>query len=446
MHQSSFLAIILALGIVTSRAEAHDPPALFRVLSRDPDATILSTNRGFIVGTATSDTWSLLCSEAFGVSTGARYGAARLAGGRLVISSERGLRVSDDGGCTWRATGLGDRKTPFVLGSSTHPERLYASVYVEGEGGIRRSNDGGETFDTLLSTKDTEFVSSLLVAAGEPERLYASITDFSTATFRELVARSTDGGAHWERSEVKLDAELENDLTLLAVNPRRPDELLAKVNAKEPVDGERILWSRDGGKTFTSPITLPAVTGGSFSEDGTIAYVSSRDGLHRASGPERKFEPFGEASRISSVAERDGDLIVGGYYQGLAAGQDGVATAAPGTAPPRFERLMNFSQVRAQLSCPAPAKATADCTMLWVDWQTEFGLDAPRSDGGAAADAGIRDAGSSPPRQRDEGCTLGAPGARGGARGALLAMLALSWFARRRRTRARGRAPRTMLG
>lgn len=434
MQRRFFLTLLVGLCLA-SRAAAHDPPALFRVLSRDPDAVILSTNRGLIVGKAGAETWSLLCSEAFGGVTGARYAAVRLTQGRIVISGERGLRASDDGGCTWRSTGLGDRKTPYVARSPQHPARLYAAVYADGEGGIRRSDDGGETFAPLLATKDTEFVGSLMIAPGEPERIYASITDFSGAIFRTYVARSANGGAHWERSEVPLVTAAENELTLLAVNPRHPDELLARANGKEPAKGERVMLSRDGGKTFTSPITLPVVSGASFSEDGTTAYVSSRDGLHRADGVDRTFAPFGEATRISSVEARDGQLVVGGYYQGVAAGMDGVAVSAADAAPPRFERLMNYDQVRLQLSCPAPATASADCAALWHDWQTEFGLDTVTARPGS--DAGT-DAGPASSARRDAGCALATERTGGDAEGALFALLVLAWIGRRLRVRPRG--------
>lgn len=435
MHSRFLVTLALGLG-VTTHAAGHAPPVVLQVIELAPLATILATNRGLVFGDAARAQWSLLCSEAFGVSTGVPYAALKLPSGRLVIAHDSGLRVSDDLGCSWRATpGLG-ALTPRAL--AQHPDlpgRMYVAVDAPGAGGIRRSDDGGDSFETLLAVADDERIGSLLVAPGEPERLYAAITQLGTGTaFRAFVARSRDGGKSWQRTEIALRAKAardagERDVTLLAVNPAQPDELLVRVNAGEPVTGERIGISRDGGERFDFPAELPAVTGATFSRDGAIAYVGCLDGLYLARGPDRSFAPIPETYRISTVVEHADALLVGGYYAGLEAGYDGLGQAARDASPLRFETVMNFDQVRSQVTCPAPSTASADCAALWFDWQTEMGqlvTTSPPADAGAP-DAATADAPVS--RSSRDGCALGQTSSQPAWPLVLVALLA--WLRRR---------------
>ncbi|MET0342422.1 MAG: exo-alpha-sialidase [Polyangiales bacterium] len=463
------LSVALALTpLLASRATAHAPPEVLQVISSTPEDIVLSTNRGFIFGNRTTNAWSLLCNEAFGVSTSSQYQSAMLESGRILVAEHGGLRFSDDRGCTWERNGeLGKLSTPAL---AQHPEtrdRLYLTVYgfdgsdmVTGMGGVRRSDDGGETFRSVYKAPEGEFLNSLLVSSGEPGHVYASVTSFGLSGSEYLVIHSTDGGKTWQRNRVESDVKKEMDVTLLAINPENPQEILARATGSEPALGERLLWSSDGGRTFRSPGTWAVLRSAAFSRDGRTAYVSYREGLLRATTAARTFEKVGISSRISSVVTSDSTLMVSGYYAGEASPLDGLATAPMSDPETKFETYMNFTQVDTHASCPAPSTAEQDCDTLWRDWVREFGLDQPGGgqtpDGGVSVpvdgdddivsnddvvtrDAGRRDGGTSSsgdddaPAAKSSGCALSAGGHPDASTWLPLSLLALAWRRRHRR-------------
>lgn len=474
MPTSSSLRLALFLtvpsALLASPAAAHAPPEVLQVISSAPDDVILATNRGFIFGSRTRDTWSLLCNEAFGVSTSSQYQSALLPSGRMLVGEHGGLRYSDDRGCTWeRHPELGKLSTPAL---AQHPEaraRIYLTVYgfdgsdmVPGQGGVRRSDDGGETFRTVYRAPEGEFLNSLLVSGGEPGHVYASVTTFGIAGTEYLVLHSSDGAKTWQRHRIDADVKKEMDVTLLAINPSNPQEILARATGAEPVLGERLLWSSDGGRSFRAQGSWPVLRSAAFSADGKIAYVSYRDGLLRATGAARTFTKVGASARISSVVTDDQELMVSGYYAGEASPLDGLATAPVSDPEARFETYMNFSQVRTHARCPAPSTAEQDCESLWLDWSRELGIDqqggAPDREAGvsapvgdeedgeddddsdrAARDAGRRDGGTrgsgDARAATTSGCSLASEGDPALPAWVPLSLLALAW--RRRPARSR---------
>ncbi len=450
-------ALFAFVALPSAPVAAHAPAEVTQFVSTTPADVIIATNRGLVLGDLNSRSWSLLCNEALGplgVSTSSSYHLVALPSGRWLLASVDGLTFSDDRGCSWQdLPALPGLSTPALVQHPSDPTQLYIATYDgKNEGAVRVSRDGGESFETLLQVPGSQFTSSLLVAPTDPVTLYiATIGQDANRKLQLQVASSTDGGAHWEWSVVpRMDTE--NGLRLLAVNLARPQELLARASASEPALGERLLWSRDGGKTFTSPMTLNALKTAAFSHDGTVAYAGGVDGLWRASDEARTFAQVPLTARIAFVEEREGTLLAGGYYNGLDAMRDGVGVWTDG-ADPVLQRWMHLNEVSRQADCPAPSAAQTKCASMWQDWLIEnppaqsvpeAGVpivdpsrdagtrDATNQEAGDGRDAGTSAEGMPPASESSDGCTL-RPNARGNALG-LLAALAL--FLRRRRSRA----------
>lgn len=419
---------------------------MLQFVSNKPDAVVIATNRGLIFGDLQTRAFSLLCGAAFDVGTSSAYRTLLLPSGKLLIANSEGLRASVDRGCTFTAAGaLTQLSVPSMVQDPATPRRVYVTTSGVGEGGVRVSDDEGETFTTLLEAPDDDFLGSLAIAPSDPLRLYTSAIvlhkDTPTFTYSYYVARSVDGGKTWTKAEVALTDD-ERDVTLLAVNPVRPDELLARATASEPALGERVLYSNDGGRTFSSPITLRSLHAAAFSADGKTAYLGGVDGLWQATDEARTFQQVADTARTSSLLGVSDGLLAAGYYKGIDARQDGVGFR--GASDPGFSRWLDFVEVDEMVSCPAPSTAEARCRADWRDWQSEnpplvAASDAGASTGGMAADAGasLHDAGHTAaldaqvapdagaraqPRDDRGGCTLAPPqaGSTGWLSGLLL--------------------------
>ena len=168
---------------------------------------------------------------------------------------ERGLYKSVDGGKTWKKT-LGNDKwtgvTDLVM-DPTNPDRLYAAtwerhrnvaVYVGGGpgSGIFRSDDGGETWDTLAKglPKSNKGKIGLAISLQKPDVIYAAIElDRRSGG----VFRSANQGASWKKqSEAVSGATGPHYYQELYVSPHHFDRIYL-------VD-VRVQLSEDGGKTF----------------------------------------------------------------------------------------------------------------------------------------------------------------------------------------------------
>ena len=388
-----------ALG-ASAIARAHAPAKVLQYVSLAPEDVVLVTNRGLIFGNVQRRDFKLLCNEAYDVSPSednVRF--VRLPSGRLLVASSNGLHQSDDKGCTWRPNAaLAGLSVPSLAQHPREPNTLYVSTYSTDEpfaGTLRVSRDGGETFQTVYEPGNEYF--RTLQTAPDGKHVYAT-GQVLTAMPTHYVARSLDGGATWERSPITLEKD-ELDLSLLAVNPVQPEELLARASGAEPGLGERLLWSGDGGRTFTSLGKLPVIAHATFASDGSVAYVGSVAGLQRISGSPtaRTLEPVMSTARISQVRELDGKVYASGYYQGLDAARDGVGVASTSTLA--FDGWLQFNEVDEQVQCSTAV--TNACRFLWEDWLRENPSAAAIADagaGGVVVDAGGMDAAAAAPR------------------------------------------------
>jgi hypothetical protein len=359
-----------------------------------------------------------MCNESLQISTSEKPDLAYLEDGRLWVATHVGLQSTADG-CSWQGVDpVGTVSTQVVQKDPSRPNRVYIASYGQGQGGIRVTEDGGASWTMLMPVPDNDFLRAMRIPPEQPDRVYACGSTFDT-TGKQMhyIARSSDRGTSWERSDIAvLDGEL--SVRLLAVSPKDPEVLLASVTAGEPrVDLERLLVSRDGGKSFSSPLGIKDLKDAAFSADGTTVWVAGLEGLWRSSDDMQTFERIGAAEYMTCVVEHDGKLFAGGYYSGLAAVLDGIGVSADhGDA---FQPWMAFKDVADPIDCDPSSFTAMTCTMPQSDWQRERGQFGNGSSS-VFPDAGLP-ASDSGVTQSDAGPTSNAPDAgtttagRGGA-------------------------------
>jgi MYXO-CTERM domain-containing protein len=140
------------------------------------------------------------------------------------------------------------------------------------------------------------------------------------------------------------------------------------------------------------------ITRVAWSEDGTL-YVASDEGLYKSTDEGKTLHRVGSAEYLSCVIEREGALLVCGYYAGIPAGNPGIGISRDGGET--FTRYMNLNMVAQPLKCDPMSTTGSACALPWTDWQNELliGLDGgvPLAGGpglaGAAGAAGSADAG-----------------------------------------------------
>ncbi|MFA5194063.1 MAG: hypothetical protein WC740_25420, partial [Verrucomicrobiia bacterium] len=133
---------------------------------------------------------------------------------RVFAATNRGLYRSDDAGATWRLLnkGLPHNHTRRVGLCSKQPDVMYLTLRTEPgtppwQGGVYRSDDGGETWSPRLEglaknvgkpgapAPMTSNVDRLVVHPTDPDIAYVGDTAWVSA----FTYRTTDGGQHWQR-------------------------------------------------------------------------------------------------------------------------------------------------------------------------------------------------------------------------------------------------------
>jgi photosystem II stability/assembly factor-like uncharacterized protein len=168
---------------------------------------------------------------------------------------QRGIYKTTDGGGTFKRVLFAGERTAFVdlVIDPNDRKRLFASAWDRSGGngsGVYRSDDQGERWKRLeggLPDKQIDRV-AIAVSASEPGVLYALMADRSSPELRRrghaaLLFRSDDYGDTWDRAHARyVPTYVGWDFCDLRVAPDNADHVF--------VGGFRLIFSKDGGKTF----------------------------------------------------------------------------------------------------------------------------------------------------------------------------------------------------
>jgi hypothetical protein len=258
-----FLSFILSAALVPRAARANGafPESLQLVLPADrPDQVVLATNFGLIISDDGGATWTWTCEQRATVM-GSLYSVSAPPLDRFFsMSTIVGLAYSDDDSCTWTSSG-GSRDT--VLASDyfpdpTNPMRVYAMGSDPGDDTIPpklfSSDDGGKTFGAPIFTAAMGVsLAGVESARSDPKTIY--LATFASATgggFHPTLQLSHDGGVSWTPIDVEPSLG-PNNFRIVAVDPS--DARVITLRVTEPT-GESLAVSRDGGMTFAKVASL----------------------------------------------------------------------------------------------------------------------------------------------------------------------------------------------
>jgi photosystem II stability/assembly factor-like uncharacterized protein len=171
-----------------------------------------------------------------------------------------GVFRSDDGGKTWRNTGLPDS---YHIGEvAVHPENpdiVYAAVQghfwsTNKNRGLYRTIDGGRNWEHVLYVNERTGANDVVIAPSDPDVIYVSMWENYPGIYGKEsgVYRSSDGGKTWDRLRGGLPDGPQTGRIGLAVSWSNPDKAYALVdnlNKKNRLYAE-VYGTLDGGRTW----------------------------------------------------------------------------------------------------------------------------------------------------------------------------------------------------
>ncbi len=176
------------------------------------------------------------------------------------VAAGVGMYKSEDGGRTWRVSGLAD--VGQIAKIRIHPKDANL-VYVAAVGrafgpnpdrGVFRSKDGGRTWEKVLYISAKTGAVDLSMDAANPRILYAAAWTgqrkpwtIVSGSAESGLYRTSDGGDHWTKLSGGLPQGVVGRIGV-AVSPADPDRVWALVEAAE---GGGLYRSDDGGGTWT---------------------------------------------------------------------------------------------------------------------------------------------------------------------------------------------------
>jgi hypothetical protein len=433
------LLAVLAIVCVTSAARANSRlPATNQLVIApdDPSFMLLRTTFGFLFSSDAGKTWDWLCEQAVS-STGQLDPAVALLSGGAVLSSESGLAVSPDKGCSWSLVpGLDKTIVPDVArGNDGATAIAVKNIYAYTDGGallydtaMFQTTNSGKSFTQLPGVIDPLLVIQTIdLAKSDPQRIYVTGAVFNATVTAAKLLVSIDGGGSYVEHDIAL-APKETGAYIAAVDPNNADLVYVRTLGLSPTDStkfvSRLLVTNDAGKTFTERWSGDKMQGFALSPDGTRVYLGSTDaGLLVANASDLVFSQHSALS-IQCLATSGNTLYACSSEQSAHAvtGTPFVlgATIDEGAT---FTPLLALSGIRGPLQCPASSSASVECLSLWPILAEQLAIDAGAGDAGAE------------PAPSTCGCETG----EGSSPLAALSIVAAAWLTNLGRRRGRVR-------
>jgi photosystem II stability/assembly factor-like uncharacterized protein len=169
-----------------------------------------------------------------------------------------GVFRSDDGGQSWRNTGLPDS---YHIGEiAVHPNNPDI-VFVAVQGhfwstnknrGLYRTIDGGKTWEHVLYVDEKTGANDVVISPSNPDVIYASMWEFypNNSGEKSGVFRSSNAGKTWNRLGGGLPQGPKTGRIGLAVSWTNPDKVYALVDNQNKSDHSEIYRTVDGGTSW----------------------------------------------------------------------------------------------------------------------------------------------------------------------------------------------------
>jgi hypothetical protein len=392
--------------------------------------------------------WTWICEEEINPNRNRRM--ALSTDGTFYATDVRGLTVSTDKGCTWRA----------IAGSEPAPLRLSAvetdatdgttawvvsgdSGGVDGDGavvtaqnGLFVTHDHGATFARTGALDPTRLYHSVKQAPSDAKTIYVTSTA-EAPPFLPTVHVSQDGGMTFQNVMLAntVDGVVPYVLEVTAIDPRDATVVYVRAIAAIATDAgsvgrQVLLRSIDGGKTFAEIARLDGIvtpSGASRGIDGVAIdaqrgklLVATATGLYAADdagrAPTVTLAPTGGLTQAQCIDVHGGAL----YACSSNFAPDNQAIGRSDDGAQSFQKVLEFVDTAGPVQCPAGTPVGDQCPLYWQMYGSQLGIMFP--DGS--------DAGTPPPTAKGCHCSFGA-GASALPAG-LVAILCLLLLRRRR--------------
>ena len=377
-----------------------------------PLVMALGTTFGLVSTVDGGATWAITCEPAIGFSAEWDAPLTFTVSGAAVMGIPAGLVLAPPRFC--------DFQRPV-----TAPEQAVLDLTVDGRGrrlvaapsskGIAISDDDGATW--RRGWADDRFLAATIdVAPGHPERIYATGYLDSTA----VLLRSDDGAVTFTEVNRALLGGLAGYLA--AVDPANPDRIYLRIDLRQ--GGTLLARSEDGGRTLVELVrTTNPMTGSALSEDGHTLWVGSRgsaanDGIFRSADGGATWQRVNAEVTPLCLRHRAGRLYLCADDR-----RDGFAFGYSTDGGEHFLPLLSWKDLLGPEACPAGSPGRLLCEGDWPNLRATLSPDggpgdaaivatpdaavslADAADAAAdAADAAATDAAPAP-RKAGDGCS-----------------------------------------
>ena len=260
-----------------ARANGAFPESYQLVLPADrPRQIVLATNFGLIISDDGAATWTWTCErDATAMGSALRRGGAAAARPLLLDVDARGPRLL--GRPLVHLGHVGRQPSTTVLANDyfpdpTNPMRVYAlgaKPASDDDGPAAGHRVGRRRHDLRRrrSSRRPRGSRSRACERARSARRTLYVSTYSIKGFHPTLQRSTDGGAHWTPIDVEPSIGA-NSFRIIAVDPGDARILTVRVIG---TTGESLAISRDGGMTFTKVVDVAGqLTGYVRLDSGTI--------------------------------------------------------------------------------------------------------------------------------------------------------------------------------
>jgi hypothetical protein len=421
-----------------TRADGAFPNTEAVLLPADrPEQIIVAATFGLVFSDDQGVHWRYAC-ESQATTNGRLYSMGPSPNDQIFALSDFGAAVTLDRGCTWKL-GTGPFEGGRVLdyfADPVDPARVLVLAEPPAPAGFApaalfESRDGGLNYraPALFVSPAGGHLTGVEVARANPAVVYLTAFESSpddTLSHPRLV-RSDDAGASWETLDLEPSLG-PSRVALAAIDPGDANRIYLRVSGTNAQmrSVDSIAVSADGGRSFTSPVSL---TGGTLT-----TFFASRDGIvlvngllgatlvgYRSTDRGATFSSWRPGIHPRGFGERGGTLFIA-----TDSALDDFALASSDDGGETFTTRMHFSDIEAVTACVYQA--------CLLDCGRQMALDVFPSavcrsgDGGAPHDAKSSGCGA---------CSLAADDRPGG----VLAWPTIALGLLRLRSRARRPAP-----
>lgn len=367
---------------------------------QDPTHLVLRSTYGVLSSSDAGGSWGWVCEAAVGYGGTQDPAMGVLADGTVLAGIFEGLSVTHDRGCSW-AFAKAPLEGEYVIDVSVHRNEPSRAVAITSTGIgtgfhviLAETSDNGATWTQAGTAINTDMISLTVdVAPSKPERVYVS--GVAGKAYAPAVERTDDRGMTWTR--MTFDAKYATETPYIAgVDPNNPDRIYVRLSG---TDADQLLFSQDGGQTFTEIFSSTAdLLGFALSPDGKrVAIGTIADGIQLANTADHAFK------KVSAVESRCLTWTNAGIYTCANEFANGFTLGLSTDEGKTFTGLYKLNEM-CPLECPAGSSSTAACVSVWPALAATLGVDQSKCGGASSSSSSSSSSGTVPPDEPVEGC------------------------------------------